>query len=172
MAQKKVVQQYASNYGFPVPTGNSGLNRLGIWEETIRLIGQQPLIGHGADTLYYYFPNKSLRAYARISNVYNGDIITKPHSYFLGVAFDAGLPALLCLLAMLVILVKRTVRILGRGDRSRPGALGLLAAFSLAMLFQGIPNDLTVCTGTMVWTVMGLWLGLVNEPLPGSGPSG
>jgi O-antigen ligase len=139
-----------------------GANRLGIWEETVKLILKRPLIGHGADTLYYYFPNKSLAAYEKITNVYNGDIITKPHNYYLSIAFDAGIPALLSFISLVGIIYRRTLILLISGKLHDNGNMtGAPAVFCSGLLCQAIPNDITISTAVLLWISLGLWVGQI-----------
>jgi O-antigen ligase len=162
MSKRPIARYYHENFGFPMPYRSLGANRLGIWEETVKLILEKPIIGHGADTLYYYFPNNSFAAYEKITNVYNCDIITKPHNYFLSIAFDAGIPALISFLLLVFVMLKRSLKALFSLISEANIMVGSLSVFSIALLCQGIPNDFTVGTATLLWISLGLWAGLIN----------
>ena len=73
-----------------------GSGRGYIWDCTIPIIKNHWLLGTGPDTYALYFPNTEyLNLY---QNGFHGQIITKPHSMYLQIAAQTGIPSLISVL--------------------------------------------------------------------------
>lgn len=77
--------------------------RLAIWQGTLTLIKQRPLLGYGADSLGIAFP----RVYAPELVYYQGRdyFVDRAHNLFLDWAVSAGLPGLLAFSLVLIMFV-------------------------------------------------------------------
>lgn len=127
-----------------------GSNRGYIWTETLRMTMDRPLLGHGLDTMAFYFPYGTQDHYAHRGNT--NEVVSKPHNMYLGVGFYLGLPALLALLILLALIMWK----------ERPWAAGdnaLAAALWCAMicfLVQFLVNDSSLGTSVPFWIMLGL----------------
>ncbi len=77
-----------------------------IWNRTIPLILDKPLLGYGADTFALHYPQLDLLGSVESGNPYD-TVIDKPHSMYLGILFSFGflgggilLSVLICALVM------------------------------------------------------------------------
>jgi len=137
--------------------------RLTIWQGTLALIRQRPLLGYGADALGIVFP----RVYAPELVYYQGRgvFVDRAHNVLLDWAVIAGIPGGLALCAVLVtfgVVVARALRTPEAPDK-RP----LLIAVSAAVLGNLTGNlvsfDVTP-TATATWLLMGTGVALATLP--------
>ncbi len=112
-------------------------HRLEIWRESVRLIRQRPLFGHGlADNLHVDA---------------GGEVFTFPHDLYLSLLFYSGIVGLLLFAAMVFALLRRLARL-----RLRP-EFPVLAALLIDALLAGLTDlgQITKGPGPM-WII--LWL--------------
>lgn len=137
--------------------------RLSIWQGTVELIGQRPLLGYGADVLGLLFP----RVYPPELVYTQGRdfFVDRAHNLFLDWAITAGLPGLLAfclLLLMFVIVSAKAVR-----QPQTPRRRALLAAILAAVLGNTANNmvsfDVTP-TAMAAWLLMGMGVALAAPP--------
>jgi hypothetical protein len=141
----------------------SGLSgRLYIWKETIKLIEVRPLSGYGLDTLAYHFPHNDINMIAGMGSY--GNIITKPHNIYLGIAYGSGIPAMLALLALFLLHIYHTGRRLWLAERSENLALpAAIFLFFCAFAVQWLVNDSVIGSSAIFWTLLGIGVSLNNE---------
>ncbi|MDO4539552.1 MAG: O-antigen ligase family protein [Syntrophomonadaceae bacterium] len=134
-------------------TPTFGSNRGYIWRTSWQLSLDKPLLGHGLDTLAFYFPYGSQHHYANMGNV----VASKPHNMYLGVSFGLGLPALLILLVMLGLIMWRERPQAARSRDALPAALWCAI---VCFLGQFLVNDSSLGTSVPFWLMLGL---LISE---------
>ena len=86
----------------------AGSGRGYIWVNTVELIADKPLLGHGANTLVYYYPHTDLNKNQKMMQIRT--LVDKPHNTYLGIAFDFGLVALALVLYLFMAYLFRSVR--------------------------------------------------------------
>ncbi len=132
--------------------GASADVRLGYWQAALVLTAEQPLIGHGLDGF--------ARNYPRVKPPDAEETILV-HNEPLQAAVDAGVPAALLLLAVLLLpLTRRTGRTITTGtDVAAPRGLwlGALALLGWALLFSCHDPDTGI--GGMLHPVLAGWPG-------------
>jgi len=144
--------------------------RFFIWSRTIKMIGDDPILGHGAGTLAYYFPQNDPE---KVKYLHQGNIfVNKSHCYYIDVAFGYGIPALLFMLALFILHIYRSILTISHdpGDQFKPWRLALLAFF-LAYLLQWLFNDATIGSSIVFWVLFGLAVSLNTLPLPAPQPA-
>lgn len=157
----------------PDTLGFSGNERLGssrgyIWSRTLPLILASPIVGYGADSFPFVFPQND---YIGKFNAYNTTnmIVDKPHNLYLQIAFFFGIPALLLYFALFIILISRMVKSKPLADESSndtdllngvsTGILAGIFAFSVSSIF----TDSSVHVSPVFWTLFGLLMFLVSR---------
>ncbi len=140
--------------------------RLTIWQGTLSLIKQRPLLGYGADALGVIFP----RVYPP-ELVYNQGrdfFVDRAHNLFLDRAVIAGIPGLLAyllVLAVFVIVVAQALR------QSQPREKRVLLTAVLSAVLGNMANTLVsfdvTPTSTATWLLMGVGVALATSlPCP------
>ena len=71
-----------------------GSSRVYIWSRSIPKIFEKPVFGHGQDTFPLVFPQNDFFG-KKLAFGMKGILIDKPHNYFVQVALNNGIPALL-----------------------------------------------------------------------------
>lgn len=141
----------------------SAAARLAIWQGTVELIAQRPLLGYGADALGIVFP----RVYPP-QLVYDQGrefFVDRAHNLFLDWAVTAGVPGLLAFCLLLILFVTITGRAL---RRPQPAARRALLAAAVAAVLGNVVNNLVsfdvTPTATATWLLMGIGVALAAPP--------
>ena len=96
-----------------------------IWRESIDMVQEEPLLGHGPAAWKYEMLEKGLTGY---TTFYGLRIFTRPHNDFLWIAAESGLLAALAYIAMLTFLfvfaIQRAMRTENKLLRDRNYLLG------------------------------------------------
>ncbi len=137
--------------------------RLAIWQGAMKLVGERPLLGYGADALGVIFP----RVYPPELVYYQGRdfFVDRAHQIFLDGALTTGLLGLVAFCLVLVtffMLVKQTLN-----QTRQPEKRVLLAAIFAAVLGNQVNNltsfDVTA-TAAATWWLMGVGAALAQPP--------
>ncbi|MCR4436283.1 MAG: O-antigen ligase family protein [Clostridiales bacterium] len=142
-------------FDLPQPGVSAGSGRLYIWKHTARLILQKPFLGYGMDTIAYYFPQYDRDKIANLDSY--SQMLSKPHSLYLAVAFGAGIPALAVLLLLFILHFISSLR--GMLAEKEAGLFRLrlaLLAFYIAFLIQWLFNDSILGTSAIFWVLTGI----------------
>ncbi len=152
---------YASDNTIELPeiagTGvGAGSGRVYIWTYIMDLVKERPLLGYGLDTLMYNFPhyNKDARANLETETV----IVDKPHNMYIGVLYGTGIVGFIAFLAIIVVTVLNSLKVIIRGKDS----LVVLAVAVLAFLLQALFNDTLPGTAAPLWVILGVLLTQLN----------
>lgn len=146
-------------FALPDPGWAPGTGRLYIWEETVKLIQERPFWGYGLDTLAFYFPQNDVNM---IANMWEyGVLVTKPHNFYLALAYGSGVPALMVLLSLFMLHFYHSGRYLLTAPRNKnlaqPAAVFLFfCAFAVQWLF----NDAVLGSASIFWIITGIGVSL------------
>lgn len=146
-------------FNLPKPSLSAGTGRTYIWKETLKLIWEKPVIGHGRDTFAYYFPQNDRN---KIANLGTYDVIvSKPHNFYLDLAYGSGIPALLAFVTLvgfyLFYTAREKIKAARNGMAAYPTAL---FTFILAFLVQWMFNDSIIGTSVIFWILFGISVSL------------
>lgn len=136
----------------------AGTGRAFIWQKTLELIVKRPMTGYGLDTLPYFFDqddpekNANLRSYSVI--------VDKPHNMYIGMAFGAGVFALLFLIVIFLLWFIKVFRNIHSFSNIHVMSISLGL---VAYLIQGLFNDSIIGTAVFFWVFLGLSLGFVER---------
>lgn len=161
---------------FEMPARPSGIDpvRTYIWRSLIPLIKQRPFLGYGLDTVPFYLNHYTKERYAILTLE---EYITKPHNFFLTMAFGVGIPALLAILYLFGAHFLITCRkiLLAIPTELTLYQLSLLGFF-LSYLVQWLVNDSTLVCSSMFWALLGVAASLNQKvqlpPVAISSPDG
>lgn len=135
-----------------------GSSRGYIWSRTIPLLKNCILIGYGADTFAYVFPQQDFLA--KYYSYAEGFYITvdKPHNLYLQIFISNGLVALIAFLGICLFYLIDCVRLYALKKEYRIeqiyGAAVMLAI--VGYLTAGMFNDSVVSVAPMFWILLGV----------------
>lgn len=130
-----------------------------IWARTIPIMFESFrnfFIGTGPDTFVYHYPHYDYVDLLR--GGYKGQIVTKPHSLFLQVGTQTGVPSVLAILALYILYLIATVRLYWKSDfttLTSKVSVAILASISGYMV-SAITNDSTVTYSYVFWGLLGV----------------
>ncbi|SMB88292.1 intein C-terminal splicing region [Desulfonispora thiosulfatigenes DSM 11270] len=162
----------ATEFNLPASGTTFGSGRGYIWAETLKLIKQNPIFGYGFDTYPFHFPQNDPN---KITGLYTMDVtVDKPHNFYLGLAYSAGIVTLLAFLSLIFINIYRHFKIYLTGINSELKYLiATLFMGWLAFLIQWIFNDSRIGTTFIFWIIFGVSTSLIrglsqdeNQELP------
>ncbi len=139
-----------------------GSGRGYIWANTVELITDKPLLGHGANTMAYYFPHNNPNKNQRF--MASRTIVDKPHNAYLGFTFNFGIPALLFLLYLFFAHLFLNLRQMVKIRNITPQRVYQIAiiTFLLAYWVQGLFNDFVIGSAPLHWVLFGLGISLYH----------
>ena len=140
----------------------AGSGRGYIWANTVELIEDKPLLGHGANTMAYYLPHNNPDKNQRFMAART--VVDKPHNAYLGFAFNFGIPALLLLLYLFFAHLFLNLRQMVKIRNITPQRVYQIAiiAFLLAYWVQGLFNDFVIGSAPLHWILLGFGVGLYH----------
>lgn len=127
-----------------------------MWNVTIPLLGKHVLIGSGANTYMFEYPQDDYLGQAYIYGFNSYEV--KAHCWYLQQWVESGLIGTLALLIFMAWYAVQSIRIYRRVDLHKSLSwigFGLFAAV-LVYLIAGIANDSNVCTAPVFWGILGL----------------
>lgn len=127
-----------------------------IWARTIPLLKKYLLIGSGADTFSLVFPQHDyVKAY---NNGYEGQLISKPHCWYLQMGVQTGVISLLAVLVFYGMYFAQSIRLYSRQKfdtyASQVG-VGIFVG-SIGYMIAGLTNDSSITVAPVFWTLMGI----------------
>ena len=131
-----------------------------IWNDTIPILGKHVVMGSGANTFMFEYPQDDYISKAYIYGKNNYDV--KAHCWYLQQWVETGLIGTLALLGFLLWYIVQSIRIYRRvnlHERLSWTGFGVFSAV-LVYLLAGIVNDSNVCTAPVFWGMLGLGLAL------------
>ncbi|MBR0114803.1 MAG: O-antigen ligase family protein, partial [Firmicutes bacterium] len=142
---------FEGNYSF-------GSGRGFIWSRTLPMLRSSLILGSGADTFSFVYPQEDYAGkYAYLSSM--NIVVDKPHNMYLLTAVNTGCISMLAFIAMigwvLVDCLKHSCRMRGLRPLAEYVGSGIflgIAAFAVVGLF----NDTTVSVSPLFWSMMGM----------------
>ncbi len=142
-----------------------------IWSKTIPMLKHRLLLGSGADTYTVTYPQNDY-----VDKTYKGtltQIDVKPHCFYLQVATQSGILALLALLVLYGWYLATGFRLYRKADFTDglelTGAGLMLATFTYLVI--SIVNDSTVAVAPIFWVMLGMGVA-VNQMIKKKGEKG
>ena len=143
-----------------------------IWAKTIPLLKEYIILGSGADSFTFVFPQSDyLSAY---KSGYENMLITKPHNIYLQTAVQTGVLSLVLLLVFYAIYAIDCLRLYFMKQIADDGAAYAIAIFAgtTGFLVLSLINDSTICVTPVFCALLGTGLALnrinhAKEPLSG-----
>jgi hypothetical protein len=158
---------FDERYGFPDITktapswGYEGLIRINdrgyIWSRTIPLLKDVILLGNGADTFAFYFPQQDYIAKLKYCDA-PYVIIDKPHNMYLQIAMNTGIVSLLSVLVIFFYYISTSIKIyLTNNIRTAYStvSLGVFLGTS-AYMVTALCNDSLISVAPVFWIMLGL----------------
>ncbi len=139
---------------------NIGSGRGYIWDKTVPILKAHPILGTGPDTYALYFPNTD---YLNLYHTgFSNEIITKPHSLYLQIAAQTGIPSLIAFLVFYAMYAVSSVRLYMRHNSKKYEVRIGLAILSgtFGYLVTSIANDSTIAVAPLFWTLIGVGLAI------------
>lgn len=131
-------------------------DRLNIWTKTINLINDKPIFGYGFDTFPYEFiPNDENGG----ESTY-GEVIDKPHNWYLTIAYGSGIVGLVGVIGILIYLIKESFY--KYADRVNDKYIYIFMIGVVAYAIQGMFNDSLVGTSIFLWIFSGLIINTID----------
>lgn len=129
-----------------------------IWSRTLPLLKRTMLIGYGPDTFVAHYPNDDYLGKLRFVGDGIRRIIDKPHNFYLQVAVNHGILALMALFVVFFTFFQECFSLYCRckfETFEEVAGLGIaLAVFSF--LATGFLNDSTIMVAPVFWGLLGL----------------
>ncbi len=139
---------------------NIGSGRGYIWDKTIPILKDHPILGTGPDTYALYFPNTD---YLNLYHTgFNNEVITKPHSLYLQIATQTGIPSLITFLVFYVMYAISSLRLYMKHTLERYEVrIGIaILAGTFGYLVTSIANDSTITVAPLYWFLIGVGLAI------------
>lgn len=155
-----VIPQNAEHIGFEGKE-TLGSSRGYIWSRTLPLLKNCMLIGYGADTFTYEFPqNDVLAKYYAYQQYDQGFYITvdKPHNMYIQMFYSNGLIALIAFLGIVVFYLVDCFRLYAlRKEYRREQIMGAAVMLGVVgYLAAGMFNDSVVSVAPVFWVLLGV----------------
>ncbi len=136
-------QRFASGRGF-------------IWSRTFSVMRKYFLLGSGPDTFIQVFPHDEVvgMTYAGYQNM----LMTKPHSFFLQIGAQTGVPSLIAVIAFIGIYIVDTFRTFWR-KKNESGMywIGIASVSAVVgFLVSGLANDSLMGITPVFYVILGL----------------
>lgn len=128
-----------------------------IWNRTVPLLRNHPLLGTGPDTFLLAFPQNDYVAKAKLGGEFFQTITSNAHSLYLQMAEQTGIPSVLCLLVFAGIYLVQSWKLYRRKAltfEERSGRAIFLAVSGY--LIAGLCWASSVCTTPFFWMLLGM----------------
>lgn len=131
-----------------------------IWARTLPLLKDYIILGSGADTFTFVFPNEDyIGAY---NGGYDNIIVSKPHNLYLQIGVQSGMLALFSFLTFYLMYAISSFRTYFKNPPdtylSRVG-IGIFVG-SFGYMICGFANDSTVTVAPLYWVLTGLGIAI------------
>lgn len=128
-----------------------------IWSRALPLVLKNPLLGTGPDSFLLVFPQNDYVARANLGHAFFTQLLTNAHSFYIQMAVQTGIPALLCFVIFTLIYIKKSWKIycgkMHYTEMEKVGAGFFLGV--LSYLICGLTFASCVCTTPFFWMLIG-----------------
>jgi O-antigen ligase len=130
------------------PASGTGLFRIQIWESSLRMIADQPVLGVGLDNFLYRY-----RGTYMLPEAWEEPNISHPHNWVLHFWLALGLPGLAAALGMIVWLARRARHLLTRPIAPLDRTIGgiTLATLVATLVHGSFDNSYFLFDMAMLW---------------------
>ncbi len=140
-------EQYASGRGY-------------IWSRTIPLLKNKIILGSGADTFTFEFPQQD---YVNKYNFgFGTQLMTKPHNLYLQMAVQTGILSVIAFLVFYVMYFISSIKlyIKGRFDQIYSIIGAAIFTSTLGYMICGLTNDSSITIAPVYWTLIGIGIAI------------
>lgn len=139
-----------------------------IWKHTLKLIAKRPLLGYGHESIAYTFPQNRADKIANLSNYM--EYVDKPHSFYLALAYQSGICALLAFIGLMVVFSFTAILTIAQKRRNAQDATLLIAIllFAGAYCVQWLVNDSIQGSAYIFWVLLGVGFSICLFPDSGA----
>lgn len=129
-----------------------------IWSRTLPLLKQSMILGSGADSFIFRFPNDDYVGNANF--VYMKGVMTKPHCMYLQIAVQTGVLSLLAFLAFYFMYFVSSAKLYWKiGFKSYLSQIGIgILAGTVGYMVAGTINDSTITVAPIYFALVGIGL--------------
>lgn len=131
-----------------------------IWSRTIPLLKDNILLGTGADTFVFAFPQQD---YVNLYNAgFDGQLITRPHNMYLQMGVQTGVVSLIAFLLFCFIYFVSSIKLYIHGTFNNFYSQVGVSIFigTVAYMISGITNDSTITVAPIFWVLIGIGLAI------------
>ncbi len=154
----------AEKFELPVLPGRAtaaGSGRMYIWDKTIDIVKERPIVGNGLDTLVYNFPHYNIDARA---GLFDENVITdKPHNMYVGWLYGTGIIGLLSVVALILFSIFNPLKTAIKNNSAVVWILGIAWG---AYLIQAVFNDSLPGISAPMWVIAGMLLAIALNTKP------
>lgn len=133
-----------------------------IWDGIIPILSKYIILGSGANTFMFAYPQNDYiyRAYYDIPNVFD----VKAHNLYLQQWVENGMFAMIAFIAFYLCYAVKSVRIYRKIDfKNQLSIIGFgIFVGTMTYMIVGFANDSNVCTAPVFWIILGLGMA-VNQ---------
>lgn len=131
-----------------------------LWSRTIPLLKKYFLLGSGPDTYLIVFDNQDVVGFYNSGR--DNKFVTKPHSWYLQVAVQTGVPSLVALLIFLFWYIGSSIKLYWKDSfntfLSKIG-VGIMVSV-IGYMILGLTNDSTITVSPIFFALVGMGLGI------------
>lgn len=137
-----------------------GTGRGYIWDRTLPILKEHWLIGTGPDTYAMYFPNTDYLDLFHAN--FREEVITKPHSLYLQIATQTGVPSLIAFIVFYIIYLVNCIKLyLRKSIATYEVQIGIaVLAGTFGYMVACLTNDSTITVAPLFWALIGIGIGL------------
>lgn len=127
-----------------------------IWARTLPLLKKYVLLGSGADTFSIVFPQHDY--VGSYNNGYEGQLISKPHCWYLQVGVQTGVVSLIALLVFYMMYFVQCICLYSKRNFDSYLSQVGVAIFvgTIGYMIAGLTNDSSITVAPVFWGLMGL----------------
>lgn len=127
-----------------------------IWSRTLPLLSKHIILGSGAETFIFEYPQYDFVSMANYGFATN--LITKPHSLYLQIGVQSGLLSLLCFLSFYGIYFVQSFKIyFKKKELNFNDSMGIAVLIgSLSYMISGFSNDSSITIAPVFWVLLGV----------------
>ena len=134
-------------------TGHEGSSRLIIWKKDLTILDDYFWIGSGVDTHGIVFPATPDELEEYFSN--RTIMVDKAHNEYLQLAVTVGVPALVCYLILVFMVVRKAIKALQIAEDREKYLLHIMLAVISGYLVQANFNISVVSVAPIYWALLG-----------------
>lgn len=134
-----------------------------IWSRSIPLLKQSAILGVGADSFIFEFPQLDYLGRSH-SGYTDNQVFTKPHSLYLQMAIQYGIPAMLAFLVFFGMYFAEAFRIYSKKELDcfeAKAGLGIFIGMIVYMI-TGLTNDSMIVVSPIFWTLIAIGI-VINK---------